>query len=719
MKPLDVSRREFIRTAAAAGGGLALTLTLPAAARESGGPWGGTVDAAPRSPSAFLQIAEDDAITVISPAVEMGQGAHTAMSMILLEELGGAWLHLRQVEDAAAAAIYGNPMTYQQLTVGSFAVRGWYMELRRIGAAAREMLLEASAREWRVPTDECTATDSRITHRPSGRERTFGSVAALAASLPVPQHPKLKSADHFTVIGTSPERIDIPAKVDGSAVFGIDVRLPGMLLAAIKTCPTLGGTLKSFDDSAARGMPGYHATVPLADGVIVVGQTYWQAKKALDEVKVEYDPGPLADLDSAKVSRLLHAGFDERGQVARNDGDVQAALSGAATTIEAVYEVPYLAHACMEPMNCTARAEENGGEVWCGTQAPQTAQAAAAAVLGVPRPSIRVHATYMGGGFGRRGQADFVTQAMTAAKAVGRPVKLLWSREQDVQHDLYRPAVAIRGRAGMDRKGRLVALDCHVVTASSGPAFGRKISFTVGIDDTSYAIPNFRVTGVDRQIGVPFGYWRSIYRSHNAFMLEGFIDEIAHQAGRDPYEFRRSLLQRTPRQMRVLDLLAQKADWSHPRPGRHLGIAALPCLGSFVGTCVELSVKERAVTLHRVLTAVDCGVAVDPANILAQLEGGMVFGLTAALRGEITLAAGAVQQGNFDDYPVLRLSEKPPSEGYVIPSTEAPGGVGEAGTTSIAPAVVNALYAATGTRVRSLPLSRLGFTLATSGRTGA
>jgi isoquinoline 1-oxidoreductase beta subunit len=637
--------------------------------------------------------------------------------MILLEELGGAWRHLRRVDDAAAAAVYANPRTHQQLTVGSFAVRGWYTELRRIGAAAREMLIEAAARQWQVSPHECAAADSLIIHRPSGRRRTFGSVASLAAGLAVPQQPALKPAERFELIGSSPPRVDIPAKVDGSAVFGIDVRVPGMLLAAIKTCPTLGGKLKSFDDSAAKRMAGYHATVPLADGIILVGQTYWQAKKALDAVRVEYEPGPLGNLDSEKISSLLHAGLDEQGVVARDDGDVRAALAGAATTIEAVYEVPYLAHACMEPMNCTALIDEQGdGEVWCGTQAPQSAQAAAAAVLGVSAARIKAHTTYLGGGFGRRGEADFVTQAMTAAKAVGRPVKLIWSREQDIQHDFYRPAVVMRGRAGLDRTGRMIALDCHVVTASSGPAFGRKVSFTVGLDDMSYAIASFRVTGVDKQIGVSFGYWRSVYRSHNPFMLEGFIDEIAHRAGRDPYEFRRSMLQRAPRQAGVLDLLAQKSDWAHPRPGRHLGIAALPGLGGFVGTCVELSVKDRAITLHRVLTAIDCGVAVDPANIRAQLQSAMVFGLTAALRGEITLARGAVQQSNFDDYPVLRLAEMPPSECYIVPSAAAPGGAGEAGTTSIAPALANALFAATGTRVRSLPLSRAGFTLAPSRR---
>jgi isoquinoline 1-oxidoreductase beta subunit len=713
-----LSRRQFICATTAIGGGLALVIALPAAALE-GSPAGSTSKAGPagrtRPPSAFLQIAENNAITVISPAVEMGQGGHTAMSMIVLDELGGDWRLLQRVEDAPAAAVYDNPGMGSQTTAASFSVRGWYTELRRVGAAAREMLVQAAARAWEVPASECSVRESVITHRPSGRTRTFGSVANAAARLAVPQDPPLKDPDGFTLIGKSAARVDVPAKVDGSARYGIDVRLPGMLYAAIKSCPTLGGRLKGYDDSAAKRMPGYHATVPLPDGVMAVAQTYWQAKKALDAVKAEYDPGPLANLDSAKVSQLLHQGFGEPGEVARNDGDVERALATAATTLEAVYEVPYLAHACMEPMNCTASINGQGGEVWCGTQAPQAAQSAAAAVLGVSPSLIKVHTQYLGGGFGRRGQPDYVTQAMTAAKAVQRPVKLIWSREEDIQHDFYRPAAAIRFHAGLDRAGTLVALDCHVVTSSAPPSYGRPgPSFTGSISNMSYSIPNLRVTGVDKRVGVRFGYWRSVNESHNPFMLEGFIDELAHHTGQDPYLFRRPMLKSTPRQLAVLDLLAEKANWTRPRPGRHLGIAALHAYGAFTGTVFELAAHGRLVTLHRVITAIDCGVAVDPANARAQLESGMVYGLTAALWDEITLDQGSVQQSNFDNYPVLKLAQMPPTENYIVPSTEAPGGVGEPGAAGVTPALVNALYGATGRRVRTLPLSRQGFTFTAS-----
>jgi isoquinoline 1-oxidoreductase subunit beta len=707
-----VTRREFIRVAAAIGGGLALTLELHA---QEGGPMPPRRMGAPKPPSAFVQIGADDTITIVTPAVEMGQGGHTSMPMIILEELGGSWDRLR-VLDAPAAAVYNNPLMGQQATVGSFSVRGWYAELRRVGATAREMLIQAAAMHWGVPAQECSASRSTIIHRPSGRTRSFGSVAARAAQLPVPQHPVLKPVGEFTLIGTSPQRVDIPAKVNGSAQYGIDMRLPDMLYAAIKACPTFGGKVRSFDDSAAKAMPGYRATVPLPDAIIVVARSYWQARKALDAVKVEYDPGRLANLDSAEVSRLLHAGVTERGEVARHDGDVTDALAGAASRFEAVYEAPYLAHACMEPMNCTAHVTAEGCEVWCGTQMPQAAQGAAAGVLQIPVDRVKVHTQYLGGGFGRRGQADFVAQAVAASKAVGQPVKLIWSREEDIQHDWYRPAAAIRFRGGLSSDGKLMALDCSVATASA-PDFGGRSSgaafYTGGVSDANYAIPNFRVTGVNKDIGVRFGFWRSVEDSHNPFMLEGFIDELAYHAQQDPYRFRRAMLQhpRGQRQLAVLDLIAEKAGWDRPPPGHFFGIAALQAFGSYIGSVAEVSVHNKIVTLHRVVTAIDCGVAVHPDNIQAQLEGGMVYGLTAAVRGEITLEHGAVRQQNFNDYPMLILAEMPRVDCYIVPSTAPPSGVGEPGTAPIAPALANAIYAATGTRVRSLPLSKHGLSL--------
>lgn len=706
----QITRRQLL-CAAASLGGLALSLELPAQA--SRGAAGRVLP--PRNPSAFLQIGEDDSITIITPAVEMGQGGHTSLPMLVMEELAGSWERIK-VADAPAAAIYDNPMFGMQATVGSFSVRGWYTELRRIGAAARVMLIEAAARRWKVPARELTAADSEIIHGPSGRKCTFGSVAKLAARLPVPQDPPLKSLQQYRVIGQSPPRVDIPDKVDGSARYGIDMSFPDMLYAAIKTCPTLGGKLKSLDDSACQGMPGYHSTVRLEDGVIVLARSYWQARKALERVAVDYDPGHLAGLDSTQVSQQLREGFEEPGTVARNDGDVERALAGAAKRLEAVYEVPYLAHACMEPMNATARVTSEGCEVWCGTQNPQAAQAAAAKVLGVPPARVKVHVQYLGGGFGRRGEADYVVQAVAAAKTTpGQAVKLIWSREEDIQHDFYRPAAAIRFRGGLDGTGKLIALECKVVTASA-PGFerpGAPPSYTEGVSDINYLIPNLKVTGFNKNLGVRFGYWRSVNDSHNPFMVEGFIDELARAAGQDPYHFRRAMLQHNSpaakRQLAVLDLMADKVGWGRPLPQRHaLGISAFAAFGSFIGTVAEASVQDRMVTLHRIVQAIDCGVAVHPDNIKAQLEGGMVFGLTAFLRGEITLKNGAVMQSNFQNYPMLMMAQMPEVESYIVPSTAAPGGVGEPGTAPIAPAFANAIYAASGTRLRSLPLSRHG-----------
>ena len=705
----DITRRAFVGGAVALTG---LTLSLELPAQETARQAAPGVPRPPRTPSAFLQIGEDDRITIITPAVEMGQGGHTSLPMIIMEELGGNWDRLRVV-DAPAAAIYNNPLFGLQATVGSFSVRGWYLELRRIGAAARVMLLQAAAQTWKVSPEHCVADGSEVIHDSSGRRCSFGSVARLAASLPIPQNPLLKTVAQYTMIGSSPPRVDVPDKVDGSARYGIDVTLPDMLYAAVKTCPTFGGKLKSLDDSACRSMPAYRATVPLADGVVVVAQSYWQARKALERVKVEYELGPLAGLDSEKVSQQLHAGFAEPGFVARHDGKVEAALAGAAKVLESVYEVPYLAHACMEPMNCTARVTDAGCEIWCGTQNPQAAQAAAATALGIAPARVQVHVQYLGGGFGRRGEADYVTQAVLAAKATqGKPVKLIWSREEDIQHDFYRPAAAIRFRGGLDAAGKLVALEAKIISASA-PAIGRPGAppfFVEAVADANYRIPNFYVTGLNKDLGVRFGFWRSVNHSHNPFMLEGFIDELARAAGKDPYLFRREMLQHgsegARRQLAVLDLMAQKANWQHPPAGHAFGISAFEAFGSFIGTIVEVSVKDRFVTIHRVVQAIDCGVAIHPDNISAQLEGGMAFGLTAAVRGEITLRNGAVMQANFNDYPALALSEMPLVESYIVPSTAAPGGVGEPGTGPIAPSLGNAIYAATGQRLRSLPLSR-------------
>jgi isoquinoline 1-oxidoreductase subunit beta len=715
---IGVTRREFLITAVSVGGGLALSLPLPAAEEnpESGGPGPGVskANSPPRRPSAFLEIAPDGAITFTNPAVEMGQGGHTGMALIVMEELDGDWSRLT-VHDSPPAAVYNNPTFGQQSTVGSFAVRGWYTELRRIGAAARAMLLQAAANEWGVPVAECSAARSVITHQPSGRTLNYGAVAARAAWLDVPQQPQLKPASAFTLIGSSPVRVDVAAKVDGSAQYGIDVRLPGMLYAAVRTSPTLTGRLKSFDDSAAKSSKGYRATARLDDGVIIIADSWWQARKALDKVTVEYEPGKLAGVDSATISQRLREAFKDKGEVARNDGDAAAALKGAAKIIEAVYEVPYLAHACMEPMSCTASISGDHCEIWCGTQAQQRAQGAVARALGIPPANVKVNTLYLGGGFGRRGESDYAAQAALAAKAAGQPVKLVWTREEDIQHDFYRPAAAARFRGGLDKDGRLIALECTYVTSSS-PSFGSSplgpSFYTGGITDTGYVIPNFRVTGINKDFGVRFGFWRSVNESHNPFMLEGFLDECARAAKQDPYQFRRAMLMgyKSKRQLALLDLLAEKSGWSKPRSGHHLGIACFPAFGSFIGSVVDVTMEGKQITLHKVISAIDCGTAVHPANIKAQMEGGTVYGLTAALRGEITLKNGAVEQGNFVDYPMLGMAEMPLIDTHIMPSSEAPGGVGEPATGPISGALANAIAAATGTRVRSLPLNKLDYT---------
>ena len=708
-RTFNLNRRAFIKSGAALGSGLVLSFKLPLVGAQQ--PASGV-----RNPRGFIQIAPDDRIKLLLPSVEMGQGSNTSLPMIILEELEGDWDRI-DVHHAPVADIYKNPWIHAQITVGSFSVRGWYDELRKVGAAAREMLVRAAAEEWGVPPGECTASKSVIRHSASSRSLSFGQVAAHAADLPVPVDPPLKPADQYTLIGTPAPRTDTPLKVNGSARYGIDVSVPGMLYATVKTCPVFGGRLKSFDDSAAKSMPGYHATVRLPDGVAVVATSYWRARKALDKVRVEYDPGPVAALDSDKVSAALRGSFDApEAIIARNDGDAMATLENSATVIEAVYEVPYLAHACMEPMNCTADVKANSCEVWVSTQAPGRTRAAAAKTAGLPHHKVRVHSMFLGGGFGRRGEVDFVVQAVTVSRAVGRPVKLLWSREEDIRHDYYRPAAAIRFHGGVDRNGRVIALDARVVTASE-PASRRPgpPMYTLGVADTAYTIPNYHVTGLNKDLGVPFGFWRSVNHSHNPYMMEGFIDELAYKLGQDPYLFRRSLLQgkKGRRHLGALDLAAHKAGWGKPLPpGHYLGIAATEAYGSWIANVAEVSVKDKVITLHKVVSAIDCGVAVNPDTINAQLEGGMVYGLTAALRGVIHIDKGAVRESNFHDYPVLKLNEMPVVETYVMPSSEAPGGVGEPGAAPIAPALANAIFAATGQRLRTLPLSVHGYSLA-------
>jgi len=542
---------------------------------------------------------------------------------------------------------------------------------------------------------------------------TFGAVATAAAALPVPSAPTLLGGK---LIGTSPARLDVPVKVDGSARFGIDMDLPNLVYATVRGAPTLTGRLKHCDASKAQTMPGFIRCVEMDDAVIVVADQYWRAKKALDAVVTEWDDGKLGGVDSKLLSQRMHQAFQAEGTVAKDVGNVNDAFKAAHHKLNAVYEVPFLAHACMEPMNATAVVQRDRCEIYCGTQAPQGVQAAVSQATGIPVQNVVVHTQYLGGGFGRRGESDFAAQAAKTAQAVGRPVKLIWSREEDLSHDYYRPAAAIQFAASFDKDKHLTGLNCTVVSASAPNRGGKGAPFYTGSiydNSYSYSVPNFRTTGTNLDSGVRFGYWRSVNDSHNPFMLEGFIDECAHYVQQDPLEFRRAHLQapEAQRHLHLLNFLAEKAQYGHQPQGRYQGIAAFPSFGSIIGCIVEVSVKGKQVTIHKIVNAVDCGVAVHPDNIVAQLQGGLVYGLTAVLRGEITLKNGRVENKNFNDYPLLTMAEMPVTENYILPSTQAPGGIGEPGTGPIAPALANAIYAATQTRIRTLPLNKSGWTI--------
>ena len=706
-----MTRRGFLRGTVVAGAGLTIGFQLPP---------GRTARAAAQStepfmPNAWIRITPDNVVTIIVDKSDMGQGVLTSMPMLIAEELEADWSAIR-VEQAPANPKYGNPVFGGlQLTGGSFSVRTSWLRFRQAGAAAKEMLVEAAAREWGVPLESCVAENSAVTHPPTGRRFTFGELTDKAARLPVPEKPRLKSAKDFRLIGKRLKRLENPPKVDGRAVYGIDIKVPGMLVATVARCPVFGGRVKQFDATQAKGVEGVRHVVQIDSGVAVVADGFWPAKLGRDALTIEWDEGPTAAVSSGGITKTFDALTQQPGPVARHEGDAAAALTSAAKRLDAVYEVPYLAHATMEPMTCTAHVRPDGCDIWTGTQWQDGTQGVAAKITGLPAASIRVHTTLLGGGFGRRFEQDFVAEAVAIAKAVGAPVKLVWSREDDMQHDFYRPSTFNRLSAGIDAQGSLVAWTHRIISPSiAARAFPALIKD--GIDGTSiegaanipYTIPNIHVECTMKETGVPVGFWRSVGSSQNAFITECFLDEIAAAAGKDPYELRRALLTNAPRHRGVLELAATKAGWGQPLPpGRHRGIAVAESFGSWVAQVAEVSVSPAGeVRVHRVVCAVDCGVVVNPDTVEAQMESGIVYGLTAALMGQITIANGRVEQSNFHDYPVLRINQMPVVEVHIMPSAEAPGGVGEPGTPPIAPAVVNAIFAATGKRIRSLPVSK-------------
>jgi isoquinoline 1-oxidoreductase beta subunit len=705
---VEVTRREFLQVASAAGGALVIGFTFPACA-PAGAPPG-----PPLEPNAWLRIGTDESILVIVDRSEMGQGVATSLPMLLAEELEADWSMIR-IAFAPADPIYNNLLFGMQGTGGSSSVRAAWTALRQAGAAAREVLISAAAQTWNVDRSECRAERGAVLHA-DGRRLTYGHLVATAATVPVPTDPPLKEPARWTIIGTRVPRLDTPVKVDGTAQFGIDVVLPGMLVAVVARCPVFGGTVAGFDAAGAQAVPGVRQVVRISSGIAVVADGYWPARTGRDALTVTWNEGPNAAVSSASIARLFAQGAGRAGVQARHDGNPERALSGAARRVEAVYETPFLAHATMEPMNCTAHVRPDGVDIWAPTQFQTGAHQVGAAIGGVAPEQVKVHTTYLGGGFGRRFELDFIIEALETSKAVGAPVKVVWSREDDTRHEFYRPASYHRLRAGLDGSDRPTAWTHRVVAPS---IMTRVFPDTVqnGLDgeavegavEMPYAVPNVHVDYVMTDTGIPVGFWRSVNHSFNAFAVEGFIDELAHAAGQDPYEYRRGLLANAPRYLRVLELAATRAGWgSPPAEGVFRGIAVHRSFESYVAQVAEVSVgSDGTVRVHRVVCAVDCGPVVNPDTVEAQMQSGIVYGLTAALHGEIGIDAGRVVQGNFHDYPMLLMAGMPRVEVHIVPSTDPQGGVGEPGTPPIAPAVCNAIFAATGKRIRKLPIGKL------------
>jgi isoquinoline 1-oxidoreductase subunit beta len=712
MPVCEFSRRRFLKVSAAAVGGLVISVALPPLRGRAA-----TADIQPML-TAFLRIAPDGSVTVIVPNSEMGQGVATSEPMLIAEELEVDWRQI-SVEFAPVSPAYVNPIFHMQGTGGSTSTKAFFVPLRQAGAVAREMLRQAAASKWHVPVTECKASDGRIIHR-SGKSEGYGALADAAARLPVPANVPLKSRSDWKLIGKPTRRLDTPAKVDGSARFGIDVSVPGMLVGTIAHCPVFGGTLKAVDDKPALAVNGVKAVVKLPDAVAVVGNGYWPAKKGLMALKPQWDYGANAALDSEHIAAALRGELATEGAIAESSGDAIAALRQSTKTVDVTYTAPFLAHATMEPMNATANVRADGCEVWAPLQIQGSAQRAVAGALGLSPEKVKINTTYLGGGFGRRGEVDYIVQAVMVSKAAGKPVKLIWSREEDIQHDFYRPVSLARLRAGLDAGGKVTAWDFKIVSPSiMTRVFPQRMknrldpSSVEGAIESPYAPANRRIEYAMREVGVPVGFWRSVGNSISGFYVEGLVDELAHAAGRDPLTFRRELLANKPRHLAVLDKAAAMANWHQPPSAGHFrGIAMHQAFGSIVAEVVEISIGKDGLRVHRVDCAVDCGLAVNPASITAQMQSGIVFGLTAALFGEITLKQGRVQQANFNTYPMLQIGQMPVIEVSIIQSGDKLGGIGEPGVPPIAPALVNAVFAATGKRLRSLPIIKQGVTIA-------
>jgi isoquinoline 1-oxidoreductase beta subunit len=695
-----INRRTFIRTSAAAAGGLLVGFYLPV-----GKALAAETNNAVAKLNAFIKIDADDIVTLIVHKPENGQGTVTSLSMMLAEELECDWKKVRW-EFAPVDRVYGFPL---QGTVGSQGVRTSWQPLRTAGATAREMLIQAAAEKWGVDKSQCRAENNAVVNSTTQERLSYGSLADAAAKLTPPQNVTLKQPAQFRLIGKPMKRLDTPAKINGQAKFGIDVRLPGMLYAVVARCPVFGGKVAGFDAAKAKAVAGVKHVIQIPHGVAVVAENTWSAIQGRRALQIQWDEGANANLTSAMIRQTFAGLVEKPGAVARNVGDADAALAAAARKVEAVYEAPYLAHAPMEPHTCVAQVTADGCEIWMGTQLPSAARDSAVRASGLPPEKVQVHTMYIGGGFGSKGGGASVEEAVTIAKVLGVAVNLTYTREDDIQHDRYRPAATTKFVAALGADNLPAVWTARAICSSfsqGGLRNGVDREGVAGIADILYDIPNVHVEYHEPGLTIPTNYWRSVGHSQNTFFAESFVDELAEAARMDPVEFRRRLLAKAPRLQGVLDVAAEKAGWGKPLPeGRYRGVAAVNCFGSFNAQVAEISIDQGKVRVHRVVCAVDCGQVVNPAGVVQQMQSAIVYGLSAALRGNITIDRGRVQQTNFHQYEPLRISEMPVVEVHIVPSSNPLGGIGEVGTPAIAPAVTNAIFAATKKRIRRLPIS--------------
>jgi len=718
-----VSRRRFLKfgmsLGAAAGGGLLLGFSVPAAggdARRS--VIGGDADETPRAgvfaPNAFVQIDRNGQVTLVMPKVEMGQGVYTSLPMLIAEELEVPLSNVTLDHAPPNEKLFADPLLGGQLTGGSTSIRYAWEPMRRAGATARTLLVGAAAKQWNVDPAACRAENGEVLHPPSGRRASYGQLADAAAKLPVPKDVALKKPADFKLVGKPVKRLDSPEKVDGTAQFGLDVRLHGMLYAVIVNSPVFGGTVASIDDTAAKRIGGVRQVVRADNAVAVVGDHTWAAKRGASALVVKWNEGAGAKVSTKDIAAdHARAADSAKGAVARKDGDVDKAFANAKTRVDAVYEQPLLAHATMEPVNCTVHVRPDGCEIWLGTQVPTRALDAVQRITGFPREKIVVNNHLLGGGFGRRLEVDMVEQAVKIAKQVNAPVKVIWTREEDIQHDMYRPYYYDRISAGLDANGKPVAWRHRIVGSSILARFAPP-AVKDGVDpdavevsaELPYDLPNQLVDYVRQEPRhVPTAFWRGVGPTRGTFVVESFIDELAAQTKTDPVQYRRALLGKTPRARNVLDVATKAAGWGAPLPkGQGRGVSVMHAFGSFFSIVVDVAVDGGDVQVKRVVCAVDCGMVVNPDTIEAQVQGGIIFGITGALYGEITIENGRVMQSNFTDYRMLRIDETPPIDVHIVKSAEAPGGIGEPGTAATAAALSNAIFAATGKRLRKLPV---------------